>query len=523
MDGAIAVGKDVFVNPGDLIAGKYEIVRIIGQGGMGVVVEAMHVALKHRVAIKFLRPESMEQSEAVDRFLREAKAAAQIKNEHVARVTDVATLDSGAPYFVMELLDGRGLDTQIDNDGPLPLQVAIDYTLQVCEALAEAHAAGIVHRDLKPGNLFLAHRSDGSIVVKLLDFGISKVMPTNGIDELSMTRTRAVLGSPLYMAPEQMRSTRRVDQRADIWSLGVLLHEMLTGETPFLGDTLPEVCASIAADEPLRLTERRPDAPPELEDVILRCLEKDPEHRFANVAEFAESIAKFAGLESLPSVARIGRLLHGVYTPSLPPVSRRSLPQGSLPPPDQRLSGIAPKLKHRVAAQRAQGVDAMIATQTAMHPPVRPWWRTPRSLATMAAVLGGAVGGALLLSLNGPPPPARASTLATAPIAPSGMTPGTPPPAIHPPAPLPLASPAPPALELEILDSPQLSRSSPPSSQAAFSSSGSSGGAKASLRLPSKAASSASSGETATAPRPGATGSSTPEPVGTAAFGASRD
>jgi eukaryotic-like serine/threonine-protein kinase len=372
MHGTAALHES-FVKPGDVIAGKYRIVRVIGEGGMGIVAEAVHQTLDQRVAIKFHRPQASASAESVARFVREAKSAAQIKSEHVVRVTDVAVLEGGDPYFVMEYLEGRDLDNLIQSDGPLSIPVALDYTLQVCEALAEAHALGIVHRDLKPANLFLANRADGSVVIKLLDFGISKVLPKGSDIDLSMTKTRALMGSPLYMAPEQMRSTRRVDHRADIWSLGVLVHEMLTGDTPFLGETLPEVCSSIAADAPILLTVRRPDATPELEEVLLRCLEKDPEHRFFDVAEFALALAPLTPPEAARSIERIVRVLHGQVlsipspgpsvrpsrlplrpsTPGGSPSSRANDPNADtqcIEPSDQRRSGVAAKMRLRAAS-----------------------------------------------------------------------------------------------------------------------------------------------------------------------------
>jgi eukaryotic-like serine/threonine-protein kinase len=373
-----------YVKPGDLIAGKYRVVRVIGEGGMGIVAEAVHQALDQRVAIKFHRPRTLACSESIARFLREAKSAAQIKSEHVVRVMDVGVLEDGDPYFVMEYLEGSDLDSLIQADGPLSIPVALDYTLQVCEALAEAHALGIVHRDLKPANLFLASRADGGVVIKLLDFGISKTLPKGEDAELSMTKTRALMGSPLYMAPEQMRSTRRVDHRADIWSLGVLVHEILTGDTPFLGETLPEVCASIAADEPVPLTMRRPEASPELEAVILRCLEKDPEDRFSDVAEFAIALAPLAPPEAAASIGRIVRILHGQVPATPPPGTsmrpsrplRPSTPFGAILPGTSgqaavrfdaepvRRSGLPPKLRIRGAASdpARQGAETMATT-----------------------------------------------------------------------------------------------------------------------------------------------------------------
>src|SRR4051812_29611172 len=209
------------VREGDVLAGKYRVDKILGAGGMGVVVAAHHVQLDERVAIKFLLPEALGNAEAVARFAREARAAVKIKSEHVARVIDVGTLETGAPYMVMEYLEGGDLSQVLASRGPLPVEEAVEYVLQACEAIAHAHALGIVHRDLKPANLFLIRRPDGTNAIKVLDFGISKVMPgKSASSDNAMTRTRTVMGSPLYMSPEQMASTRDVDGRTDLWALG---------------------------------------------------------------------------------------------------------------------------------------------------------------------------------------------------------------------------------------------------------------------------------------------------------------
>src|SRR3954470_13666053 len=211
------------VQEGEILAGKYRVERVLGVGGMGVVVAATHLQLDERVAIKFLVPDALSSDEAVARFAREARAAVKIKSEHVARVIDVGTLDNGAPYMVMEYLEGGDLSRVLQAQGPLPVEDAVEYVLQACEAIAHAHVLGIVHRDLKPANLFLTKRNDGSQSVKVLDFGISKVLSGNSgasSSDAAMTRTRAVMGSPLYMSPEQMTSTRDVDGRTDIWALG---------------------------------------------------------------------------------------------------------------------------------------------------------------------------------------------------------------------------------------------------------------------------------------------------------------
>src|SRR5215471_2945366 len=205
------VSKAAPIHPGTVLAGKYRVDRLLGQGGMGVVVEAHHIALDERVALKFLLPDYAQHPEASQRFLREARAAVKIKTEHVARVSDVGTLDTGAPYMVMEFLEGTDLSKYLENYGTLSIEDAIDYVIQGCEAIAEAHSYGIVHRDLKPANLFLTKRPDGSPLVKVLDFGISKVIGGGGIENL--TKTMAALGSALYMSPEQMQQTKSVDHR----------------------------------------------------------------------------------------------------------------------------------------------------------------------------------------------------------------------------------------------------------------------------------------------------------------------
>lgn len=293
------------VQPGELLAGKYRIERILGRGGMGVVVSAIHETLDERVALKFLLPEALQSKEAVERFLREARAAVKIRSEHVARVTDVGTLDSGSPYMVMEYLDGVDLARYVESVGPLPVQEAVEYVLQACEALAEAHALGIVHRDLKPANLFRTVRADGTPAIKLLDFGISKIVTPDA----SITRTSSMMGSPLYMAPEQMTSAKHVDARADVWALGIILHELLAGEVPFGGETIPELCAKILTEPPRPIRALRAEVSPELERVILRCLQKDREQRYRSVAELAVELRPFAPERALLSIERVSRVL----------------------------------------------------------------------------------------------------------------------------------------------------------------------------------------------------------------------
>jgi serine/threonine-protein kinase len=277
------------VNPGDILMDKYRIDRLLGMGGMGVVVAATHIGLQQRVAIKFMLANKVAAREQYERFLREARAAVRLKSEHVARVSDVGTMETGAPYMVMEYLDGRDLSAVLADRGPLPITEAIDHVLQACEAVGEAHAAGIVHRDLKPANLFLTTSAGGADCIKVLDFGISKTADS----ELALTQEAAVLGSPLYMSPEQMRASKDADARSDIWALGVVLYELLAGKTPFHADQVQALCARVFFGEPTPIGTLRSDVPPGLEAAILQSLEKERERRWRNVAELAAALAPF--------------------------------------------------------------------------------------------------------------------------------------------------------------------------------------------------------------------------------------
>lgn len=272
---------------------------------MGYVVSAIHTQLDQRVAVKFMVPEICQHPEAVARFLREARAAVRIRSEHVAKVLDVGTLDDGAPYMVMEFLWGRDLATVLEEQGPLPVHEAAEYVLQACEALAEAHAHGIVHRDLKPANLFLTRRPDGSALIKVLDFGISKAVTDQATRPESLTTSQSLIGSPHYMSPEQVRYPKTVGPRSDVWALGVILHELVTGTRPFVGDTAMSVLAAVVSDPAPRLRDRHPELVRAVDTVIQRCLEKDPVDRYASVADFALALGPLASPAAHALVARI--------------------------------------------------------------------------------------------------------------------------------------------------------------------------------------------------------------------------
>ena len=335
---------------GDVLAGKYEVEHVLGQGGMGVVVAARHKQLDQRVALKFLLPEAMAHAQVVERFAREARAAARIMGEHVARVIDVGEMEGGIPYMVLEYLEGRDLGAALAADGPLPVGDAVRYVLETCEALAEAHAAGIVHRDLKPANLFIAKHPGQRDIVKVLDFGISKMIePANQ----ALTQTATVLGTAFYMSPEQLTSPKTVDARSDVWALGVILYELTTGHVPFGGESVPEVIASILRNIPDAPSVHVPDYPAALEKAILRCLKTDREQRFANVAELAHAIAPLADVRDRVSVEMIGRVL-GV-----------TIVDGPEPPTSVDAAGPT----HRPPAARTAALPAPSTTRATADPP----------------------------------------------------------------------------------------------------------------------------------------------------------
>ncbi len=308
---------DAPVEVGQILAGKYRIDRVLGAGGMGVVVAATHVHLDQRVAIKFLLPAALANADVVARFQREARAAVKIQSEHVARVIDVGTLESGAPYMVMEYLEGVDLSQRIAEERTLPVADVVRFVLEACEALAEAHAAGIVHRDLKPANLFLARRADKTSMVKVLDFGISK---SNVAGSGGITSTQAVMGSPYYMSPEQLMSAKHVDHRADIWSLGIVLYEALVGTPPYVGDTMPEIVAQILQAGAPSVRAKRPDVPAELDAIVARCLSKDASTRYRDVAELATALVPFSA-DGARSMERISRVLGSSVRPPSPSIS----------------------------------------------------------------------------------------------------------------------------------------------------------------------------------------------------------
>ena len=301
------------VAAGEIVGGRYRVERVLGAGGMGVVVAATHVELGQPFALKFLLPQALSGPENIERFIREARASVRLKSEHVARVYDVGR-DADRPYMVMELLEGLDLAKHTKRHGRPPVAEAIDWILQACDALVEAHGHGIVHRDLKPQNLFVTRRFNGSTLVKVLDFGISKAIGPAAVGQLVLTDSNAIMGSPLYMAPEQMRAARLADVRSDVWALGVILYELLGGRVPFDGETVTEVCIKVVNEAPRPLGELRPDLDARVAQLVMKCLEKDPDARFQNCAQLAVALEPYSA-NGRPNAARAWRSLEDTQDP----------------------------------------------------------------------------------------------------------------------------------------------------------------------------------------------------------------
>jgi serine/threonine protein kinase len=399
--------------PGELVGGKYRVERLLGQGGMGTVLAARHEQLGHRVAIKLPARGS---AAAIARFLREARAAAAIESEHVARVFDAGERAPGEPYLVMERLDGDDLAAILRERGPAAPEQAVTWILQAGVGLAAAHARGIVHRDLKPANLFLARRADGTSAVKILDFGISKLRSEGGAGEdETLTQTGQIVGSPRYMAPEQIDGAPGVDERADLWALGVILHELLCGAPPFEGRSFGELRRRITSQPPRSVRLDRPEISADLEAVILRCLDREPARRFADVADLLAALAPFGPPEAPRYVERArAELSHRTFAegPAAP-----TMP--GTPGPD-RLDTATNTIRDQAAGEPTETSPPLTATdriQNVGQPPSpgavapsrgRRW--DLRAGAAFALVVGAGLAAAALRSRphgpDGPPAPA---------------------------------------------------------------------------------------------------------------------
>jgi serine/threonine-protein kinase len=417
------------VREGQVLAGKYRVERVLGIGGMGVVVAAYNVQLDTRVALKFLLPDVLLNEEAVARFTREARAAARIQSEHVARVHDVGTLENGAPYMVMEFLEGVDLSKWLHEWGPLRIDQAVDFIIQACVALADAHALGIVHRDLKPANLFCVRRTDGQFLVKVLDFGISKLTDlAHGSNPpgMSVTKTAAVMGTPLYMSPEQAQSAKDVDVRTDIWALGVILFQLLTGNVPFVGEAFGELAVKISTAPTPSLRAYRPDVPPALDAVVGTCLEKARSRRFPSVAELARALLPFAPTSAAGSVQRIAGILlaaglskSGASAPASTPARAETLlAPGSVSPWSDATGSTS-----RKAARGVLGGFGLVVAAAATAFAVAHRSSLDRAHATSASAATPAQSDTPITSSLPPP-----SAIPTATLAPVGLAPSADPP-----------------------------------------------------------------------------------------------
>jgi len=323
----VADATPALPSAGDVLAGKYRIEGLVGRGGMGAVFAATDLVLGRRVAVKTLLAEGLARPGALQRFFNEARAAAQIESEHVVRVLDVGAANSGLPFIVLEYLEGHDL-AQLARSRRLDPVEAVDYVLQALDALAQAHARGIVHRDLKPANLFVVRRTDGAGAggrgahVKVLDFGISKIT-TAPFAQAGITASTAILGSPAYMSPEQLRSAKRVDARSDIWSVGVILYELLAGKPPFAGEEIGAVFAAILEQTPAPVRAHQAGVAPGLEAVVMRCLARDPAQRFQSVSALAGALVPFASPAAAAAAAPIVATLD---TASWAPASASAAP-----------------------------------------------------------------------------------------------------------------------------------------------------------------------------------------------------
>jgi serine/threonine-protein kinase len=422
------------VQAGDVLASKYRIDRVLGSGAMGVVVSARQLDLGFPVAIKFMSAAAAASKAASQRFIREARAAARLRSEHVARVIDFGKLDDGAPYIVMEYLEGADLDALRRQHVRLPPHDVAAYVLQACKGLSEAHANGIVHRDLKPHNLFLTRRPDGTPLVKILDFGVSKLTETldeSGASEpgadLAMTRTSSMMGTPMYMSPEQLRSSRRVDERSDIFSLGVTMYQLVSGKLPFSASSFGDLVIVVTTTLPQPLASLAPDVPPALIAVVERCLAKDPALRYRSVDELAHALAPICDPQrSASGVEAIGTLADAAVSQSQPQQPSRGLVVGLGATGVVAVIGIAALIGFGRSHAQSESAAEEIAPPSATEP------STPQPSAQPSAPEPNVAASAPSASANVPP-------LASAPPPPnpSARKQGKPPPPPQPSAPPP--------------------------------------------------------------------------------------
>jgi serine/threonine protein kinase len=285
---------------GEIVGGKYRVVRFLAAGGMGVVYEALHTVVRRRFAVKFLRPDLAEKRESLARFQREAEAAGALESENLTAAVDFGIAVDGSPFIVMEYLSGESLESLLVREGRVPLGRAADLVVQACRGIQAAHASGIVHRDLKPQNLFVCRREDGTDLLKVLDFGIAKLEAAD--QKSAATLTGTVLGTPAYMSPEQARGEKTVDHRADVYALGAILYELVSGKKPHPGDSHNAILHHIATQPAVPLDSIEPNQPAELGRIVARALSSDPGERFETAELFGQAILGFAKREVWPDV-----------------------------------------------------------------------------------------------------------------------------------------------------------------------------------------------------------------------------
>ncbi|MEZ4374983.1 MAG: serine/threonine-protein kinase [Polyangiaceae bacterium] len=411
--------------PGDVIRGKYRIIRLIGDGGMGTVYEAKHEVLGTPVALKFLHPELAKRPGLVSRFLQEAKVSASIQSPHVTRVTDVDQTEDGAAFIVMELLSGEPLQAVLDREHKLSRDRAIDFALQMLSGLEAAHALGVVHRDLKPDNVFIT-RTSGGPLLRLLDFGIAKLRETNEYKK-GLTRPGAIMGTPEYMAPEQAYSADQVDHRADIYSMGAMLYEMLVGQRPANGEDAHMIISQVTTGRVKRITEYDQTIPEPLAEVIHKAMAPRPEERFASATEMRLALARYAG-----ELSHAGRLAATPAPPSGdypatektggPPASKSTVPK-TLPPEDEAPPALVGTEQGDFGKGGTQEVSPQVVQEQMRMTGMQP--QSPYGPPPNAPVPGGTTPGAMGPGAMGP-----------GAMGPGGMAPGVPGPGMGMPGPL---------------------------------------------------------------------------------------
>lgn len=365
--------------PGEQIAGRYTIESVLGEGGMGTVFSATQAFTGRRVAVKVLHDQWASDQTSVQRFVQEARIVAQLSHPAIAQVLDGGVDSQHGVFVVMERLEGTTLQQWLDEHKRCELDDVRRWLVPVMNALAVAHDSDVLHRDVKPDNIFLARQSDGTTVAKLLDFGMSKL--TAGRDQLVKTRTGAIVGTPWYMSPEQTRGDTAIDPRADVWSMGVVLYQCLSGVMPFQGSSLPSVIAAILTREPTALVELRSDLPPALCDVVMRTMQKNRDERTASMRMLAdevsrairvtqESVAAVAFAQTVPSSASVSQAIQAAFaqvqgsTPTPPPTPPAAIDAPAVPPSTIAIPAVVLK---RVTAEA--GISAPSAAQPAAPPP----------------------------------------------------------------------------------------------------------------------------------------------------------